>query len=78
MLPVSNPHVLAYLRTHPRAAPVLVLANFSDSAESVPAELLGDGGLTDPVHLHSTAGRLDLRDGQVHLPAWGHLWVTTR
>jgi hypothetical protein len=56
---------------------VLVLANFSDTEESVSADLLGDGGLTLPVHLHSTAGRLDLRDGRVHLPAWGHLWLTT-
>lgn len=77
VLHVSNPHVLAFLRTHPRAAPVLVLANFSDSEERVPAELLGEGGLTEPVHLHSTAGRLELRDGQILLPAWGHLWLTT-
>jgi amylosucrase len=77
VLPVSNPHVLAYLRTHPRAAPVLVLANFSDTEEGVPADILGESELTEPVHLHSTAGRLELRDGQIRLPAWGHLWVTT-
>ena len=77
VLHVSNPHVLAFLRTHPRAAPVLVLANFSDTEESVSADLLGDSGLTQPVHLHSTASRLDLRDGRIQLPAWGHLWLTT-
>lgn len=77
VLPISNPHVLAFLRTHPRAAPVLVLANFSDAEESLPAGLLVDWGLDQPVHLHSTIGQLDLRDGRLHLPAWGHLWMTT-
>lgn len=77
VLPVSNPHVLAYLRTHPRAAPVLALASFSDTAESVSAELLGENAIFRPVHLHSTAGRADLRGGLIHVPAWGHLWLTT-
>lgn len=77
VLQASNPHVLAFLRTHPRAAPVLVLANFSDAEQSVSAALLDDGGLTRPVHLHSTTDRLELHEGTIQLPAWGHLWLTT-
>jgi hypothetical protein len=28
------------------------------------------------MHLHSTAGRLDVGDGAVWLPPWGFVWVT--
>jgi hypothetical protein len=54
-----------------------VLANFSDAEQSVSATLLDDGGLARPVHLHSTTDRLELHEGTIQLPAWGHLWLTT-
>ncbi len=76
VLPVQNPHVLAYVRSHPRAAPVLALANFSDAEESVPIAVLGAAGFSSPMHLHSTAGRIVAGDGRIHLPPWGFLWVT--
>jgi amylosucrase len=76
VLPVDNPHVLAYVRSHPRAAPLMALANFSDAEESVALSLLGAAGFSSPMHLHSTAGRIIAGDGRVHLPAWGFLWVT--
>ena len=76
VLHVDNPRVLAYVRSHPRAAPVLALANFSDHEESVPVAVLGGAGFSAPLHLHSTAGRIVAGDGRIHLPPWGFLWVT--
>ncbi len=72
-----SPHVLAYVRTHPRAAPVLGLACFSDTEALVEHEVLEQAGIHTPVLLHSTTGRLDLRDGMLWLPPWGFAWVTT-
>lgn len=73
MLEPDDPHVLAYLRRHPRSAtPLLALANFSDSWQSVPLTLLGDVTLT---HAHSTRGRLDLGGDRLHLPPWGFAWL---
>jgi amylosucrase len=76
VLHVDNPHVLAYVRAHPRAAPVLALANFSDHEESVAVATLGGHGFSSPLHLHSTRGRIIGGDGRIHLPPWGFLWVT--
>jgi amylosucrase len=76
VLHVDNPRVLAYVRSHPRAGPVLALANFSDVEESVPVAALGGAGFSSPLHLHSTAGRIVAGDGRIHLPPWGFLWVT--
>lgn len=76
VLPSGDPHVLAYVRTHPRAAPVLGLACFSDTPRAVEHELLGRAGIDEPVHLHSTTGRLDWSRGRLALPPWGFLWVT--
>ena len=74
VLETDNSHVLAYCRTHPRAAAVVVLANFSDDAQSVAAGLLQ--GLGEPRHLHSTRGRLVITGGRVQLEPWSYVWVT--
>jgi amylosucrase len=72
----ENPRVLAYLRHHPRAAPVLGLACFSDHEESVDAALLAHAGIGSPTHLHSTQGMLRWSGGRLMLPSWGFAWVT--
>jgi len=74
VLETDNRHVLAYRRTHPRAAAVVVLANFSDDPESVAADLLP--GRSEPRHLHSTRGRLEITGGRVQLEPWSYVWVT--
>ena len=77
VLQPHSPHVLAYVRTHPRAAPVLGLACFADTEQLVEHGLLEQAGIHTPVLLHSTTGRLDLRDGMIRLPPWGFAWITT-
>jgi amylosucrase len=72
-----NPRVLAYVRTHPRAAPVLGLACFSDDLETVDASVLHHAGIDAPVLLHSSTGTLDASDGQLRLAPWTFLWVTS-
>ncbi len=74
----ANPRVLAYVRSHPRAAPVLALACFSDDPEVVDAAVLHHAGLSDAVHLHSTAGRVEWTGGGVRLQPWSFLWLTNR
>ena len=74
----DDPHVLAYRRRHQRSAPLLALANFSDDRQSVDLDLAAAAGIREPVHVHSTRGRLDLGEGRIHLPAWGFAWLTTR
>jgi amylosucrase len=76
VLPLDDPHVLAYARSHPRTAPVLALVCFDDAPRSVGHEVLGRAGIDEPVHLHSTAGRLEWSHGRLVLPPWGFLWVT--
>ena len=78
MLWPDDPHVLAYRRRHQRSAPLLALANFSDDWQSVDLGLVAAAGLPDPVHVHSTRGRLDLGEGRLHLPPWGFGWATDR
>jgi amylosucrase len=77
VLQPRSPHVLAYVRRHPRAAPVLALACFGDEEEVVEPWLLEEAGIRSPRHLHSSTGRLDLHDGGIHLPPWGFAWITT-
>ena len=72
----SNPRVLAYVRSHPRSAPVLVLASFSDEEEIVDAGVLRHAGLDQPIHLHSSAGELTWREGNLVIPPWSYVWVT--
>lgn len=75
VLDVENPRVLAYRRRHPRSPALLALASFSDHPESVDAAVLAAAGVFRPVHLHSSTGEWDLREGRITLPAWGFLWV---
>jgi amylosucrase len=77
VLRAESPHVLAYVRSHPRAAPVLGLACFSDTEQLVEPALLDQAGIRQPVLLHSTTGRLDLHGGMLRLPPWGFAWITT-
>jgi amylosucrase len=77
VLPVENSHVLAYARRHPRANPVLAVACFSDGWEDIDATVLARAGLTEPLHIHSTLGRLEISDGRLRLPPWGYVWVTS-
>ena len=72
----DNPRVLAYLRSHARAAPVLAVACFSDGEESVDGALLSHAGISRPTHLHSSHGRLQWEDGRIVLPPWSFAWVT--
>ena len=76
LLPLPDPHVLGYVRTHPRTAPVLALASFSDDERIVDGSVLDRAGIRTPEHVHSTAGGLQWSDGRLVLPAWGFLWVT--
>jgi amylosucrase len=78
VLAPDDPHVLAYRRRHERSAPLLALANFSDGWQSVDLGLAADAGIAEPVHVHSSRGRLDLGEGRIHLPPWGFAWLTTR
>jgi amylosucrase len=78
VLAPDDPHVLAYRRRHERSAPLLALANFSDGWQSVDLGLAAAAGITEPVHVHSSRGRLDLGEGRMHLPPWGFAWLTTR
>ena len=78
LLHPDDPHVLAYRRRHQRSAPLVALANFSDSWQSVDRGTIAAAGVPDPVHVHSTRGRLDLGEGRVHLPPWGFAWLTER
>ncbi len=72
----TNPRVLAYVRSHPRAAPVLCLACFSDEEETVDGGVLHHAGITSPVHLHSTSGELTLRDGGLVMAPWSFAWLS--
>jgi hypothetical protein len=68
--------VLAYRRVHPRSAPFLSLTNFSDIIQSADAGILARAGLYEPVHVHSSSGRLDLSGGRIELPPWSFAWVS--
>jgi amylosucrase len=76
ILPTDSRSVLAYRRVHPRSAPFLSLTNFSDVAQSPDAGIIALAGLSEPAHVHSTAGRLTISDGRIELPPWGFLWLT--
>jgi amylosucrase len=76
VLPAGHRSVLAYRRAHPRSAPFLSLTNFSDVTQSADAGILAQAGLYQPVHVHSTAGRLDLAGGRIELPPWGFAWLS--
>jgi amylosucrase len=90
LLDAPDPHLLAYLRTHPRGDGVLVVANVGDGAVSVTREWVASvlwaagagrpGGVEraiDPVLLHSSAdAHLDER--RLRLDGSGFAWLTAR
>jgi amylosucrase len=76
VLDSGNSRVLGYVRRHPRAAPVVCLACFSDTHESVAGEVVRRAGLTGPVNLHSTTGGVDWVGDSVVLGPWQFLWLT--
>jgi amylosucrase len=78
ILPTPNRCVLAYRRAHPRSAPFLSLTNFSDVPQSADAGIIARAGLSQPAHVHSSAGRLDISGGRIELPPWGFAWLTGR
>ncbi|MGD0243190.1 MAG: amylosucrase [Streptosporangiaceae bacterium] len=78
VLPTGNRSVLAYRRAHPRSAPFVSLTSFSDVPQTADAAILTRAGLSEPVHVHSSTGHLDLAGGQVELPPWGFAWLSGR
>ena len=76
ILPTENRSVLSYRRAHPRSAPFLSLTNFSDIPQSADAGIIARAGLYEPFHVHSSAGRLDIRGGRIELPPWGFVWLS--
>ena len=76
ILPTENRSVLSYRRAHPRSAPFLSLTNFSDIPQSADAGIIARAGLYEPVHVHSSAGQLDIRGGRIELPPWGFVWLS--
>jgi amylosucrase len=76
VLDSGNPRVLAYVRRHPRAAPVLCLACFSDTDEGVAGECVRRAGLHRPLHLHSSSGGVQWAGDSVVLGPWQFLWLT--
>jgi amylosucrase len=76
ILPTESHSVLAYRRVHPRSAPFLALANFSDVTQWPDAGIIARAGLYEPAHVHSTTGKLTISTGRIELPAWSFLWLT--
>jgi len=76
--PVSRGRIFAYVRAHPRAGQFLGLANFGDGPESCDARILAEARLSDPQLALSSDGRLDVRDGRIHMPPLGCLWLVDR
>jgi amylosucrase len=74
----DNRSVLAYRRAHPRSAPFLSLTNFSDVTQLTDAGILARAGLHDPVHVHSSAGKLTISAGRIELPPWSFVWLSGR
>jgi amylosucrase len=75
----GNHHVLAYVREHPRAAPVLCLACFADEPQTVEPWVLEAAGIRDPVVVHSSraGGPVSEVGDPLRLPAWSFVWLTS-
>ncbi len=68
----GGPHVLGFVREHPRHAPVVVLANFSDDAETVGGKWLARWGALRVAH--ASPGAVAVGDG-ARLDSWGFVWL---
>ena len=71
-LDFAAPSVLAFARRHPRAAPVVVVANFGDHPVDLDLEVLWRGGTTPAAP--RLAGEARVEQDRLHLPAWGYGW----
>ena len=76
------PEVLAYSRAHPRHGRLLALVNVADRPVTVAPGLLPAAGVGEqPVVAHASRTApgaldpLDVRDGRLHLPPLGWLWL---
>jgi amylosucrase len=69
------PSVLAYQRLHPRSRPFLALTNFADDEATCDAGILGATGLVGCDTVCSSDGPLVVRDGRIHLPGLGFVWL---
>lgn len=74
LVPTPDRHLLAYVREHPRSAPVLCVACFGDDPTTVEPWVLESAGITDPVLLHASPEVTDPH----RLPAWTFAWVAQR
>jgi amylosucrase len=70
----DNPHVLAWVRRHPRFGSMLGLANVDDAAQSVATHLFGRAALRDPVDVLGL-WPAEVRDGRIHMPPLSVLWI---
>jgi amylosucrase len=78
VIPLEDPQVLAYVRRHPRARPLLGLARFSDEPAHLDlAPVQNATGVTDWRHLHSSADQPGWDADRPFLPAWGFAWLTS-
>jgi amylosucrase len=71
----DNPHVLAWVRSHPRFGALLGLANVDDSEQRVTTALCGRAGLRDPEDVLGL-WPADAQDGRIRLPPLSVVWVT--
>jgi amylosucrase len=71
----DNRRIFAYVRSHPRAGQFLALANFSEGPESCDARILAEARLSDPQPALGSDGRLEVRDGRIHIQPLGCLWL---
>jgi amylosucrase len=71
----DNPHVLAWMRSHPRFGTMLGLANVADDAQSADADLCRRALLGQP---RDVLGLWDVTfaDGRIHLPPLAVAWIT--
>jgi amylosucrase len=75
LLDTDNPRVLAYVRERAAFGRVLVLAGFSDVAESCSAGVISDAGLVRAVPVLSENGSVELDGDRVALPPLGLVWL---
>ena len=74
VVPSPNRHVLLLERVHPLGV-LLAVYNFSDREQSLPAEVLGERGLSAPVDRISGKPVVP-RAGALRLPPHARLWLT--
>jgi amylosucrase len=75
VLSSENSHVFAYRRGDGGYPAFLAAVNFSDAPQNIDIDLVARAGLSQPKHVHSTAGSVDLVDTRIALPAWGFVWL---